>query len=134
MQEGTITLTVDTENDGVNPATQVLTRAEETVNRTTYEFATHSLVAKDIVQFYRTYPKRSGNSRGNAKCAIKVTTDVSVDNADGSGEIVLPLIGEVSFSIPVGVTPAQTMVLRQRLVSLLDDDDVSGVLNDSLHI
>lgn len=112
------------------------TRSESLVGRTTYQISgTHSLIARDIVQFYRTYPKRAGNSRGNAKCAIKLTTDVSVPNADGSGDIVLPLIGEVTFSLPVGVTPAQTLALRQRITSLLNDTTgLSEGLCDHLYI
>lgn len=120
-----------------------LSRAEETTNRTTYEFTeTHTLVARDIVQLYRTYPKRAGESRGCAKCAVKVTTDVSVANASGSGDIVLPLIGEVSFSLPVGVSAAQTLALRCRLAKLLVEvpdtpegvSPVGMILNDNLYI
>lgn len=97
-----------------------LTRSEETVNRTTYTLAeTHTLASRDIVQLYRTYPKRAGASRGSSKCAIKVTTDISVPNADGSGDIVLPLIGEASFSLPVGVTDAQLVILRAKIAKLL---------------
>jgi hypothetical protein len=55
-----------------------------------------------MVQFYRTFAKRSGASRGSRKCSIKVTQDVDVPNAQGDGTIRMPLIGQLSFSIPEG--------------------------------
>jgi hypothetical protein len=135
MQSNVISLTVDRLNDGVAPVTETLNRHEETVNRTTYVVdGTHTLTTRDQVQLYRTYPKRSGASRGTARSSIKITNDISVDNADGSGEIVLPLIIECSFSVPVGTLPATTLALRQRLISLLDDDTVAAGLIDELNI
>lgn len=96
-----------------------LNRVTAEVTRSQYEFAsTHTLLARDILQLYRTFPKRSGNSRGAAKVAMKITTDISVANADGSGNIVLPLIGEVSFSLPVGVTDSQIRILLGRIGKL----------------
>lgn len=135
MINSPIELDVDVANNDTIVEQVLVNAGPDTINRSTFEFSgTHSLVARDIVQFYRTYPKRSGQSRGSAKCAMKFTTDIAVNNSDGSGDIVLPLIGEVSFSLPVGVTPAQTMSLRQRIVSLLDLDDVAAKLMDLLHI
>jgi hypothetical protein len=117
------------ETDGDDTTTQlVLTRLEETVNRSTYGETTthaggqlHSVTARNQVQFYRTYPKRTGSSRGAAKLTMKWTRDVTVANADGSGDIVLPLIGEVSFSIPVGANHWEISNLRRRIASLLTD-------------
>jgi len=110
-------------------------RHEETTTRSTYvDDASHSVDSRDIMQLYRTAAKRNGESRGTSKSAVKLTSDVSVPNASGSGDIVLPLIAEVSFSVPVGVTAAQTLELRQQLVALLDDDAVMAALNDVLEI
>lgn len=117
-----------------------LTRVEETVNRSTYEETTshtggavHSVTNRNQVQFYRTYPKRSGSSRGASKLAVKFTRDIAVANADGSGNIVLPLIGEVSFSIPVGATHDQVSNLRRRIENLVIEsattaDETASVL------
>jgi len=103
-----------------------LTRLEESVNRSTYGETishtggvVHSVPARNQVQFYRTYPKRSGTSRGAAKLTVKFTRDISVPNADGSGSIVLPLIVEVNFSIPVGASHAQISNLRRRAAKML---------------
>lgn len=75
----------------------------ESVNRSTYMVAgEHSLVSRSMLQLYRTFAKRSGQSRGSSKTALKVTRDVQVSNADGSGDITLPLIVEVSMSTPIG--------------------------------
>lgn len=135
MLSNSISLTVDKLNTGANQVTEVLTRYNEEMNRTLYKVeGTHTLSARDQVQFYRTFPKRTGVTRGSAKSAIKITMDVTVPNAAGDGDIVMPLILEASFSVPVGVTPAVTMALRQRMVSLLDLDSVSAKVVDELDI
>jgi hypothetical protein len=133
MQDNVITLSVDAANDG-SPVNQDYSRHHETTDRTTYIGTTHTEAEREQFQLYRTAAKRSGVSRGSRKCAIKFTQDVSVLNADGSGDIVLPLIGEVSFAIPLGVTDAQLVELRQRLVSILDDDSIAGSLMSTLEI
>ena len=109
-------------------STLTLKRVEETINRSTYSETVshaggvvHTDVLRNQVQFYRTFPKRSGASRGAAKLAAKFTRDISVANSDGSGDIVLPLIGEVSFSIPVGATHDQISNLRRRIWALLEE-------------
>jgi hypothetical protein len=133
MQANSITLSVDPANDS-NPENQVFARYEERVDRTTYIGSGHTVGTRNQMQFYRTAPKRNGESRGSAKSAIKFTLDVEVSNASGDGNITLPLIGEVSFSVPVGATPAQTMELRQQIISVLDADTVSAALVDILDI
>jgi len=129
MQDNTITLNVDVANDG-NAVASVFDRHEEYLNRSVYinKLGGHSNVSRDQLGFYRTPAKLSGESRGSAKCAIKFTRDVSVPNASGTGNITLPLIAEVSFNLPVGITPDQETEVRQRLVAILDDDAVSGGL------
>lgn len=75
----------------------------ESVNRSTYmSVGGHTLTSRNLLQLYRTYAKRSGNSRGSSKCAAKFTVDVAVPNADGSGTIVSPSLVEVSISTPIG--------------------------------
>jgi len=133
MQDNTITLGVDVANDS-NVVNAVFTRHSEELNRSIYNEAGHTLASRDTLTFNRTAPKPNGDSRGMARSAIKFTQDVSVANASGDGTIVLPLIGEVSFSVPVGTTPAQTMELRQRIIAILDDDAISAPLMDTLDI
>lgn len=133
MQPNQITLAVDLANDA-NPTNQVFDRSEEQVNRSTYRGPGHTLQSRNNLQFYRTAPKRSGNYLGSSKVAMKFTQDVSVPNADGSGEIVSPLIAEVSFSLPVGTTSAEALAIRQHLVTILDRDDLAGPLCDVLEI
>lgn len=124
MQPNVITLAVDEENDGVGLINHVYSRFEEFQNRASYISAEHSLDSRDTLAFYRTMPKSSGNFRGVAKTALKFSMDKTVLGVDGVSNITAPLIGEVSFSLPVGASAADALILRQRLVALLDRDDV----------
>jgi hypothetical protein len=127
-----LALTMD---DATTPSeTLSLVRINEVTNRSTYAIPEleedHSTEGQAIpahdqvglrhqLQFYRTYAKRSGASRGSAKSTVKVTRDVSVPNADGTGNIVLPLIAEVNFSCPVGVSYHNRKDLRCIVASIL---------------
>lgn len=124
MQPNTITLAVDEENDGVGLVNHVYTRFEEFQNRALYISADHTLNAKDTLGFYRTFPKTSGNFRGVAKTSTKFSKDVSVTGVDGVSSILAPIIVEVSVSLPVGTTAADALIARQRVIALLDRDDV----------
>lgn len=119
MLDNSITLPVDVANNGTI-VNQVISRHEESANRTRYTFPTHSLVSRDVVDFYRTMPKRAGNFNGVAKSAIKVTTDVAVPGVDASTTLTAPQIGEVAFAIPVGASSASIVTLRQRLIAIID--------------
>lgn len=133
MQPNTITLAVDVTNTST-PVDQEYSRTEEQLNRSTYRGPGNTLQSRNILQFYRTPPKRSGNYLGSAKVALKFTQDVSVPNADGSGNVVSPLIAEVAMSIPVGTSTAEMLAIRQHLVTILDRDDLVGPLNEYLEI
>lgn len=129
MQANTITLPVDVLNNGTT-VDELFTRHEETVNRTTYRGPAHTVASRNILQLYRTFPKRSGLYLGALKVATKFTQDVLVPNADGSGDIAVPIIVDVSYSLPVGVTAAQAKAARQRAIALTDMDTVLGPLNE----
>lgn len=124
MQPNEITLAVDEENDGVGLVNHVFTRFEEYQNRALYISADHTLDARDTLGLYRTLPKKSGNFKGVAKTSCKFSKDVSVPTVDGAGNITAPIILEVSFSLPVGATPEDALIMRQRAVTLLDDDAI----------
>lgn len=132
MQPAQITLAVDVQNSG-SATNLVLTRHEETVSRTTYITPSHTLITRDQVALLRTPNKRNGAFYGSAKMAVRFTKDVTVAQSDGT-ETVAPLIGELSFSIPVGATAAAVLELRQRLLAILDRDDVMDPLNNQLSI
>lgn len=134
MLDNQITLAVDEDNDGVGLVNVVFTRFEEFQNRAVYIAANHALNARDLLTVFRSFPKPNGNFRGVAKSTVKFTMDVTVLGVDGVSTLTSPMIGEVSFSLPVGVTAAQTKKLRQRVISLLDLDTVMGPLNDQLMI
>lgn len=129
MQAASITLAVD-ELNNANDVNHVYTRFDEYQNRSVYNHSSHSLEARDTMTFYRTFAKPSGNFKGMAKSAIKFSQDLSVTGVDGLAALVSPLIAEVSFSIPVGVAVAAQLLMRQRLIAVLDDDTVMVALNN----
>lgn len=134
MLSDEITLSVDAENDGVGPVSEVYTRFEENLNRSIYIGSDHELTDRNTLTFYRTQPKVAGNFRGVAKTSFKFSKDFSVTGVDGVATITAPVIVEVSFSIPVGVSAADQLHIRQRVLALLDLDAVMLPLNNQLMI
>lgn len=120
MLDNTITLAVDTANTGVTED-QVYERHREYDNRSEYIGPGHTAASRDLLAFYTADPKQSGNYRGTRKSSVKFTEDITVAGVDGS-DIVTPIILEVSYSAPVGITEAQITELRQRAIALLDND------------
>ena len=116
----TLTVNIDKENDG-SSIPVVLSEIERAADRSRYKFPGHTLVARDYVEFYRTLNKKSGNSNGVAKSAIKVTRDISVPGVDTTTTLVAPQIGHVTFSSPVGATTAQELEIAMRLVACIID-------------
>lgn len=134
MQADTLTFSVDVDNDGVDPVNEVYTRYEEYQNRSSYIGATHTPDARDTLALYRTFPTRSGNFKGMAKSAVKLTFDVEVAGVDSSTTITSPIICECSFSVPVGATAADLKHVRQRLLSILDTDSFMDKLSIQLMV
>lgn len=132
MLPNEITLAVDELNNGTS-VDEGLTRFEENLNRSIYISATHSVESKDTLTFYRTPPKPNGNFKGVAKTAFKFSRDTVVTGVD-STSVTAPIIVEVSFSIPVGVTDADKLICRQRALALLDLDTVMVPLQSQLMI
>lgn len=134
MQPNVITLPVDEQNDGVGLVNHVYTRYEEYQNRAVYIMTDHVMSARDTLALYRTFPKSSGNFKGTAKSQFKFTQDILVDGVDGVSQLTSPIIVDVSFSLPVGATPAQILIARQRALAMLDLDAVVAPLNEQLMI
>lgn len=133
MLDNTITLSVDPANDS-NPENQIFTRFDEYQNRSVYTGPNHSLSDRETLTFYRTAPKPSGNFKGVAKSSFKISRDVSVEGKDDTTTVAAIELGEVSFSIPIGTTAAEAMELRQRLIAVLDDDDLMAAAMENLEI
>lgn len=128
-QPAIITLAVDKANNGTT--TDVEFRSfDSTSTKSTYESATSTVVARDQLALYRTFAKRNGIFLGSTKTTAKFTQDITVTNAEGTGDVKVPLIVEINFSVPVGATPAQTEEVRQRALALLDRTDLMSNLND----
>lgn len=126
MQENTIS--VDASNVDAAVSDVTYGRHEETVNRTIYTSEDHSLASREMMAFYRTAPKRNGASRGSGKVSVKFTKDVSVPNANGDGDITLPMIGEISLSTPVGASAADMAQLRAEIGVLANNAQLPNVL------
>jgi hypothetical protein len=136
MQENSLTLSVNVDNDdGTTPAVDsVYTRQNVYQDRSEYIHEDHTLELRDKLGFYRTIPKANGNFRGTAKTSAKLTKDYVVSGVDASTTLVSPAIAEAGFSFPVGMTPAQTLEVRMRLVALILDDDIMADLCDKQEI
>lgn len=124
MQQDIINLVVDELNDDVSAVAHNYNRAEEYQNRSVYVEDNHDLTARDTLTLYRTFPKSNGNFKGVAKSTLKFSKDYGVMGVDGVATLTSPLIVEVSFSVPVGITAPERMIARQKVISLLDDDVV----------
>lgn len=133
MQSDNIVLPVDVLNNGT-PVNATYTRYEEQANRSVYIGALHTPDARDVLGLYRTFPTKSGNFKGTGKSTVKFTTDVSVLGVDGVSNLTAPIIIDVSFSVPVGVTVADVVEARQRVIALLDNDTIMNSLNIQLMV
>jgi hypothetical protein len=133
MQDNVLTLAVD-ELNNASTVDHVYNRFEEYTNRSVYTEDGHQLTARDTLTLYRTFPKQNGNFKGTAKCSAKFSIDKSVLGVDGLADLTSPIIGEVSFSVPVGVTVADQMIMRQCIIALLDDDAVMVALMNQLMV
>lgn len=87
------------------------TRFKPETNKTTYNESAHQLDLRKKLEFYRNTPVAMGASRGTNRTTVKFTVDVEVPNADGTGDIVLPLIVETKVSVPIGTPDATVTAL-----------------------
>lgn len=133
MLADVLTLAVDELNTD-STTDHVFDRFEEYQNRSVYTGVNHSVISRDSLSFYRTFPKVMGNFKGTAKCAMKFSKDYAVDGVDGIASLTSPLIIEVSCSVPVGIAVADQMIGRQRVIALLDDDSVMVKLMNQLMV
>lgn len=127
MQPNDITLNVDYLNNAITTA-EAYERSEVYLNRSTYVGSAHTLESRDIINFYRSFPTKSGNFKGVSKTSFKLTKDFSVTGVDGVSTLTAPMLVEISFSIPVGVSAADILKCRQRALALLDTDTVMDKL------
>lgn len=127
MLANAITLSVDTLNNGT-PTDQVATRHEEHLNRTVYRMPGHSVGSPQTLTWYRTPPKRNGNFNGTYKCALKFSATKFVAGYDAATTLSVPVIAEVSFSLPVGTSADFMKEVRQQCIAALDDDIIMDQL------
>lgn len=131
MQPNEIVLAVNEDNDDGTTAevNHTYTRYDEYQNRSIYISGTHSPSARNTMAFYRSFPSVNGNFKGVQKSSVKFTEDVVVDGVDGVAQLSAPVILEVNFSYPVGLTASDKVIYRQKLVAALSDDSIMDNLN-----
>lgn len=134
MLDNTITLPVDVAHNSTD-VDEIFTRDDEqTRDRTVYTGADNSLVSRNLLTFSRNRPTVSGNFRGVAKTTAKLTQDYIVEGVDTTTTNVAPFILAIGASMPVGVTAAEAMHMRQRAVALLDLEALIVKLMEELQI
>lgn len=79
----------------------------------------HTASSRNEMTLFRSAAKPNGNFRGVEKTAVKFTQDMAVPGADGVTTLTIPAICECSFSLPVGMTEAQKLELRERMAAAL---------------
>lgn len=119
MLDNTITLPVDPLNNDTI-VNETYTRYEEAANRSTYIGDDHTLGKRNMMTVTRSFPTVSGNFKGVAKSAVKLTQDIEVDGVDATVKNNSPMIASANFSLPVGCTSAEAMLIRQRLIAAID--------------
>lgn len=133
MQPNVMIIAVDKLNDGTT-TDESFNRYEEYLNRSVYIGVGHTPDARNTLAMYRTFPTKSGNFKGVAKSSIKLTKDHAVPGVDGVSSLTSPVIIEVNFSVPVGVSAADVKICRQRLIAALDSDEICDALNIQLMV
>ena len=132
MQANTIAYTYNHDNDGGTTAelAVLLTRFREESEKTTYVTAAHSdTVMQDTFAFYRTPAKRSGDSFGVERTATKRTKTHTVVNAAGLS-VKVPVVVDLGFSIPVGLTVAQkTAIVMEHLGFIVSPEGKAALLS-----
>lgn len=127
MQPNILVLPVDVSNDGTT-TDRSYRRFEEFKDRSVYVGPNHSYVNPDTLSIYRTEPKPTASSRGISKCAVKLSSKVSVPSSDGVTTVESTLIGHMSFNLPVGLTTAQLLEFRQRVIAAIDHDFMDSLM------
>lgn len=121
MLDNTITLGVHVANSAAVVNID-FRRFNEYADRSVYISENHATELRDTLSFNRTMPKRSGNLKGVAKSGFKFTKDQRIAGVDETTTITQPLIAEVGFNVPVGTPVEQEILIRQRIIALLDND------------
>lgn len=131
-QNDTINLTVDAANNGTT-ATEAYTSYSNTGSIHTYIGADHAPDMQNTLKLYRTEPSASGNFKGYLDTKISFGQDFTVPGVDGVNSVRMGF-ASLQIRVPVGVSEAQILHLRQRVVAILDTDTIMGKLNYKLEI
>lgn len=131
-QNDTITLAVDIANTGTT-TNESYTSYNNTGSIHTYIGPDHAPDFQNTLKLYRTEPSASGAFKGYLDSKISFGQDFTVSAVDGTN-IVRMGFASLQIRVPVGVTEAQILHLRQRVLAILDTDAIMGKLNYKLEI
>jgi hypothetical protein len=133
MQDNSITLSVDEDNDGATTADAdyEYRNLNRHLFRSDYiHTSDHAVDSRDTLNFYATPAKPTASFKGVQRSSFKFSKDIIVLGPDGVSNVTAPVIVECKFSIPVGATNAQILIERQKALSLLDSDAIMDNLNE----
>lgn len=122
MIPATFTLAVDTANTGTT-SDQVFKHHDTVGQKKIYHRSDHTLSERHDMAVTRKMPTRSGNFLGVAKGGVKFTDDYDVTGLDGTS-ITSGGWMSLEFGLPVGVSDADKLELRQRMHAAIDRDDL----------
>lgn len=131
-QNDTITLAVDIANTGTT-TNEAYTSYNNTGSIHTYIGPDHAPDLQNTLKLYRTEPSASGAFKGYLDSKVSFGQDFTVSAVDGTN-IVRMGFASLQIRVPVGVTEAQILHLRQRVLAILDADAIMGKLNYKLEI
>lgn len=132
MLENNYTLSIDVANNSTLVDVDY-TRYDQYNNRSVYVSENHVPGAEEKLTFYRTFPTSVGNFKGVRKTAFKFAWTCEVPGNDGT-TVQSSNIAEVSFSLPVGVSSADAMKIRQAVITLLDNDTIMVPLHEQQNV
>lgn len=130
MLENTIEVSYNHDDDDGSTAALVISydRFMTYLNRSEYHSSEHTNSMRDILNFYRSPIKSSGNFRGTCKTAMKLTVDQVVPGVDVETSLIRPAIIEIGSSMPIGMTDAQVVALCMRASALFANSVVRNAL------
>lgn len=128
MQANTLTLPVDTTNNGTT-TNRNYNRYREEPEKTEYRGPDHAGIVQDTLTITRKSPTRNGNFLGAYRTKAQFAQSYDVIGLDGTTQKGINATISIEVVAPLGLTDAQLKELRQRALALLDNDTVMDALN-----
>lgn len=92
------------------------------VDRSLFLGADNTIGCKDIIQVYRTAPKRTATSNGAAKGALKMSREVSVPGVNSDITLLDLNIFNLDTRIPAGLTETEFKNALRSFISVVSNE------------